>query len=183
MKIEQAPLHIKRSSQVTDRGVGEQSGRARLRNTHNQKANARQENALESSEERGATPAMLICPALRTNVKTNCVATGIARAKWANLSVATFADKLAGAEKRLEVMRSLLVRKRRTSRADLKGDVRKRAPGQSRWTSPFQRPAHGLLAASGHVDFRHAVGIPRQSEKQPLLVVGLARLSCKNARF
>ena len=52
---------------------------------------------------------MLCDAAFGTNVKTNCVATGIARAEWPNLAVAAFANELAGAEKRLEVVRSLLI--------------------------------------------------------------------------
>ena len=89
--------------------MGEWSGRVRIGHTHNQKANARRENALESSEEGGATPAMLLCPAFGTNVKTNCIATSIARAEWAYLAVAAFANELAGAEQRLEMVGLLLV--------------------------------------------------------------------------
>ena len=81
----------------------------RFGHTQNQKAIAKNENALGSSEEGGAAPAMLLCPAFGTNVKAHGVTTGIARAEWANLAVAAFANELAGAEKRLEVVRSLLI--------------------------------------------------------------------------
>ena len=72
----------------------------------------------------------------------------IARAEWPNLAVTAFAHELAGAEQRLEMVGPLLIGKGRTGRADVKGDVRKGTPGQSRWASPLQSPAHGLRSAS-----------------------------------
>ena len=74
----------------------------------------------------------------------------------------------------------LLIGKRRTGRTDLECDVRKSAPGQCRWASPFQSPAHGLRSASEDVDFWNTVGIPRQSQEQPQLVVGF---TCRSYRF
>ena len=96
---------------MTDRRAGESSerGRGRLGHTQNQKAKTKNDNARESSEEGGATPAVLIYPALGTNVKAHGVATGIARAEWPYLTVAAFAHELAGAEQRLEMVGPLLV--------------------------------------------------------------------------
>ena len=61
------------------------------------------------TEERCAAPAVLCDAAFGTNVETNCVATSIARTEWPNLAVAAFANELASAEQRLEVVSSLLI--------------------------------------------------------------------------
>ena len=87
------------------------SGRVRFGHTQNQKAKPKNENALGSSEERGATPAMLCDPAFGTNVKAHGVATGIARAEWPNLAVTAFAHELAGTEQRLEMVGPLFIGK------------------------------------------------------------------------
>ena len=145
VQIEQAPLHVQLSCARSGESQGGGGGSGLRRDTGMRQAISTKQRGHQSSKERVATPAMRRDATHRTHMEPNRITTSIAGA-LPDFTVTAFANELAGAEQRFEMMAPFLIRKvGAAGRADL------HAPGlegsTSLGTCSYSRSGYKLFDA------------------------------------